>query len=60
MSRFMQIAMGSGAELSYHLLLAKDLGYLRREDCDALESALTEVMKMLSSLIEKLRCHAAA
>jgi four helix bundle protein len=25
MARFLQIAMGSGAELSYHLLLAKDL-----------------------------------
>ncbi|MGD0823872.1 MAG: four helix bundle protein [Terriglobales bacterium] len=28
MGRFIQIAMGSGAELSYHLLLAKDLGFL--------------------------------
>jgi four helix bundle protein len=28
MGRFIQIAMGSVAELSYHLLLAKDLGFL--------------------------------
>jgi len=26
MGRFIQIAMGSGAELSYHFLLARDLG----------------------------------
>ena len=26
MARFIQISMGSGAELSYHLLLARDLG----------------------------------
>ena len=28
MARFVQIAMGSGAELSYHLLLAHDLSLL--------------------------------
>ena len=31
MGRFVQIAMGSGAELSYHLLLAKDLGLVTNE-----------------------------
>jgi four helix bundle protein len=30
MARFIQISMGSGAELSYHLLLARDLGFLRK------------------------------
>jgi four helix bundle protein len=29
-ARFIQIAMGSGAELSYHLLLARDLGFLKK------------------------------
>ena len=31
MARFVQIAMGSGSELSYHLLLARDLGFLSEE-----------------------------
>jgi four helix bundle protein len=31
MARYVQIAMGSGAEISYHLLLAKDLGLLGNE-----------------------------
>jgi four helix bundle protein len=31
-ARFVQIAMGSGAELSYHLLLSRDLGLLKTAD----------------------------
>jgi four helix bundle protein len=37
MGRFVQIAMGSDAELSYHLLLARDLGLVSKasfEPCD--------------------------
>ena len=32
MGRFVQIAMGSGAELSCHLLVARDLGFIVEED----------------------------
>lgn len=55
MSRFIQIAMGSGAELSYHLPLAKDLKFLTRDDYARLHSELSEVMRMLSSFSQKLR-----
>jgi len=55
MARFVQIAMGSGAELSYHLLLARDLGLLENHDYNALNSGLTEVLRMLSALSGKLR-----
>ena len=50
MARFVQIAMGSGAELSYHLLLSKDLGLLNATDYTSLDAGLSEVMRMLSSL----------
>ena len=30
--RFLQMAMGSANELEYHLLLSKDLGYLKPEN----------------------------
>jgi four helix bundle protein len=50
-----QIAMGSGAELSYHLLLSRDLGLLNGEDYARLDSELGGVMRMLSSLSQKLR-----
>jgi four helix bundle protein len=55
MARYVQIAMGSGAELSYHLLLAKDLGFLDKEEFEALNARAERVMKMLSALSGKLR-----
>ena len=55
MSRFVLIALGSGAELSYHLLLSHDLGFLVREDFERLASDLDEVMKMLSALSVRLK-----
>jgi len=55
MARFVQIAMGSGAELSYHLLPSKDLGLLNTSEYGRLNSDLSEVMRMLSSLSQKLR-----
>lgn len=47
MGRFVQIAMGSGAELSYHLLLARDLGILKHDEYQSLAGGLDEVMRML-------------
>ncbi len=55
MARFIQISMGSGSELSYHLILARDLGFLKHTEYSRLESDLNEVMRMLSSLSQKIR-----
>jgi four helix bundle protein len=55
MARFVQIAMGSGAELSYHMLLARDLGYLREDEYVGLESELGTLMRMLSAFSQRLR-----
>ena len=55
MARYIQIAMGSGAELSYHLLLAKDLELLKYSDYETLDSDISEVMRMFSALSGKLR-----
>jgi four helix bundle protein len=55
MRRFVQIAMGSGAELSYHLLLSKDPDYLGTKDFESLDGQLDEVMRMLSALLARLR-----
>jgi four helix bundle protein len=57
MGRFIQIAMGSGAELSYHLLLAKDLGLIEDELYQGLDSDLGTIMRMMSSLSQKVRSH---
>jgi four helix bundle protein len=53
--RFMLIAMGSASELDYHLLLARDLGYLGPQDYQELSQATGEVKRMLSTLITKVR-----
>jgi four helix bundle protein len=59
MARFVQIAMGSGAEL-YHFLLTKDLGFVKNIEYESLTSELSEVMRMLSALSGKLRNTVAA
>ncbi len=55
MARFVQIAMGSGAELSYHFLLARDIGFMRAAEYDVLNADVGEIMRMLSSLSGKLK-----
>jgi len=60
MARFVQIAMGSGAELSYHLLLSKDLGFLANEEYSALNAGAERIMRMLSALSAKVRTRAVA
>ncbi len=54
-SRFLQIAMGSAAELEYHLLLSHDLGILNDPDYESLSSNTTEIKQMLTSFIKKLK-----
>jgi four helix bundle protein len=55
MARYVQIAMGSGAELSYHLLLARDLGFMKNEEHTELSATLERTMRMLSALSSKVR-----
>lgn len=54
LGRYLQMAMGSASELQYYWLLARDLEYLSDKDYSALEDRVTEVKKMLVSLIRKL------
>lgn len=54
-ARFLQIAMGSASEAEYLLLLAADLGLLEKTEYTELENATTEVKRMLTSLISKLK-----
>jgi four helix bundle protein len=45
--QFVGIARGSAAEVSYQLLLARDLGYISKEDYDDLGRAFRESDKCL-------------
>jgi four helix bundle protein len=55
LARFLQIAMGSASELEYHLLLAKDLGFVNSSDFEELEPEAVRVKKMLSAFLTRLR-----
>lgn len=53
--QFLQISFGSGAELETQLSIAKDLKYVSDDEFQKVNGLLQEVMKMLNSLIGKLR-----
>jgi four helix bundle protein len=55
--RFLQISSGSASELAYHLILARDLGYLSESDFKKFASRTEEVQKMLASLLSKITNH---
>lgn len=54
-ARFLQIAMGSASELEYHLLPARDLGFLPAPTYQPLNAAVIEIKRMLSSFLVRLR-----
>jgi four helix bundle protein len=55
MARFLQMALGSASELEYHLLLSRDLGFLDKPLYDDLNERTTEVQRMLTSFIRRLK-----
>lgn len=55
LARFSRIAAGSASELEYHLLLAKELNFLDPADHSKLTKQVTEIKRMLTSFIKKLR-----
>ncbi len=55
LARFCCIAMGSASELEYHLLLARDLKLVKPKDYEGLAQHTTEVKRMLTALIHRLK-----
>jgi four helix bundle protein len=53
-AHFLNISMGSASELEYRVLLSRDLHYLNNADYEELEARITEVKRMLASLIRTL------
>jgi four helix bundle protein len=54
-ARFLEMALGSGAETRSHLLLAEELGYLNPETRETISGKTIEIGRMLTGLIETLR-----
>jgi four helix bundle protein len=53
-ARFLSIAAGSASEAEYHLLLARDLGYLDEGIHRDLDQKVNEVKRMLNAFVQKL------
>lgn len=49
-ARFLQVALGSASETEYHLLLARDLRYLKDAEHSELELQVQRIKRMLSGL----------
>jgi len=54
-ARYLQIAMGSASETEYQLLLSHDLGFLTTAQYDQLNTDVTEIKRMLASLLKTIR-----
>jgi len=55
LGRFLQIASGSAHELEYLLLLAGELKYFKEEVSINLNNQISEIKRMLSVLIKKIK-----
>jgi four helix bundle protein len=55
LARFPGIAIGSANELDYHLLLARDLGYLPSARYEPLAAEVQALSRMIATFIERLR-----
>ena len=54
-ARYLQIAMGSASETEYQLLLSRDLGFITKAQYDQLNTDVTEIKRMLASLLKTIR-----
>lgn len=56
-TNFVEHAAGSAAEVEYHLLLARDVGYLAYDEYGTLAVRIDEIRRMLAALRRTLREH---
>jgi four helix bundle protein len=54
-AHFFQIGLGSAAELSYELLLARDLGFMSDDSYQSMVSEVEEISRMLNTLAKQFR-----
>lgn len=53
-ANFLNISHGSAAEVQSHLHVAKELGYIGRDDFEQIYATLTEISKMTLALARYL------
>ena len=52
-ARFLRIAVNSGCELEYHLIVARDIGVMSESDAASLLREVIEVRRMIHGLLKK-------
>lgn len=55
LGRYLQIALGSASELEYYFILARDLEYMNHPAAERFIAEVTEVKRMLTGFIQKLK-----
>jgi four helix bundle protein len=53
-ARFLRIALNSGCELEYHLIVARDIDAMAERDSEALLREVKEVRRMIHGLLNKI------
>jgi four helix bundle protein len=53
-ARFLRIAVNSGCELEYHLIVARDIGAISEAEAASLLREVTEVRRMIHGLLRKI------
>ena len=54
-ARFLKIALNSGVELEYHLIIARDINAISHAEVSEILEQVIEVRRMLHGLLKKLR-----
>lgn len=54
LARFLSVASGSASELEYQIILSKDLGFIDNKSFKELSEKVTEIKRMLFSLLQKV------
>lgn len=52
---FLYIALGSASELETQVIISKELGFIDNEISVSLQTALLEIIKMITSLIKSIK-----
>jgi four helix bundle protein len=55
--QFLLIALGSCAELQTQIIITREIGYSKDLEAKKIEEEIEEIMKMISSLIKKLKAN---
>jgi four helix bundle protein len=54
-ANYLQISMGSASEVEYLVFLSGELGYITTDNTQELIKRITEIKKMLASLLKNIR-----